>query len=256
MNLSGKTVLVTGAAGRIGCATARMALNLGADLILSDVAAEKLTLLEDELRSQTTQNVYSFVGDITSTQGLENLFSQVGTSLPSITSAVHCAYPTSVGWGAKFEELDQENLYKDLQMQLGGAILFSQQILRHFLKEGGGELVHISSVQGVQAPKFDHYEGTQMTSPIEYAAIKSGIISITRWLSKYYANNRIRVNCVSPGGVLDRQPDVFLDRYRKSCTNIGMLSADQVASAIVFLVSPESIAINGQNLIVDDGWSL
>ena len=256
MNLSGKTVLITGAAGRIGSATARMALDHGANLILADLAVQKLTLLEDELRRQARQDIFTFVGDITSTQGLDELFSQVGTSLPSITSAVHCAYPTSEGWGATFEELVQDNLYKDLQMQLGGAILFSQQLLRYFLKEGGGELVHISSVQGVRAPKFDHYQDTKMTSPIEYAAIKSGIISITRWLSKYYANNGIRVNCVSPGGDLDRQPDVFLDRYRKSCTNIGMLSADQVASAIVFLVSPESIAINGQNLIVDDGWSL
>ena len=69
-----------------------------------------------------------------------------------------------------------------------------------FLRQGGGDLVHVSSVQGVQAPKFDHYEGTQMSSPIEYAAIKSGIISITRWLAKYHANKGIRVNCVSPGG--------------------------------------------------------
>ena len=141
-------------------------------------------------------------------------------------------------------------------MQLGGAILFSQKILGYFLEQGGGDLIHISSVQGVQAPKFDHYEGTQMTSPVEYAAIKSGIISITRWLSKYHANKGIRVNCVSPGGILDKQSEVFLERYRQSCTNIGMLHSDQVANAIVFLLSSSSMAINGQNLIVDDGWSL
>ena len=95
-----------------------------------------------------------------------------------------------------------------------------------------------------------------MNSPVEYAAIKSGIISITRWLAKYFANQGIRVNCVSPGGILDGQPQVFLERYRQSCTNIGMLTADQVASAIVYLLSPQSAAINGHNMIIDDGWSL
>ena len=95
-----------------------------------------------------------------------------------------------------------------------------------------------------------------MTSPIEYTAIKAGIIAITRWLAKYHSSQNIRVNCVSPGGILDQQPSEFLQRYRKSCTNIGMLSAELVAPAVVFLLSPAADAINGQNLIVDDGWSL
>ena len=95
-----------------------------------------------------------------------------------------------------------------------------------------------------------------MSSPIEYAAIKSGIISITRWLAKYYSNQNIRVNCVSPGGILDNQPKQFIESYRRSCTNYGMLNSEQVSSVITFLLSPDAEAINGQNLIVDDGWSI
>ena len=55
------------------------------------------------------------------------------------------------------------------------------------------ELIHISSIQGISAPKFDHYLNTEMTSPIEYSAIKSGIISITKWLAKYHKNQNIRL---------------------------------------------------------------
>ena len=134
--------------------------------------------------------------------------------------------------------------------------MFSQKILRHFNNNGGGSLVHLSSIQGIRAPKFDHYEGTQMTSPIEYAAIKAGIISITSWLARFCSNKNIRVNCVSPGGVLDNQPDSFLEKYRSSCCNIGMLSPEHVASGVAYLLSSDAFAINGQNLIVDDGWSL
>ena len=71
-------------------------------------------------------------------------------------------------------------------------------------------LVLISSIQGIQAPKFEHYKNLNMNSPIEYSAIKSGIISITKYLSKYYRNKNIRINCVSPGGIKDNQPRLFI----------------------------------------------
>ena len=256
MDLSGKTILITGAAGRIGSATARLAVDAGADVILSDIAGDRLNKLEQDLISISTNKIFSVEADITSEEGIDHLLTQSCQCVNAITSAVHSAYPTSQGWGARFEELTARYLNQDLSMQLGSAILFSQRILAHFKRFGGGDLVHVSSIQGVRAPRFDHYEGTEMTSPVEYAAIKSGVISITRWLAKYYANQGIRVNCVSPGGILDEQPAAFLERYRQSCTNIGMLSADQAASAIIFLLSPQSGAINGHNLVVDDGWSL
>ena len=95
-----------------------------------------------------------------------------------------------------------------------------------------------------------------MTSPLEYSAIKAGVISLTKWLARYYTGYSIRVNCVSPGGILAGQPETFLKRYRESCTNFGMLTSNQVAGTICFLLSTQSEAINGQNIVVDDGWSL
>lgn len=256
MKLIAKTVLITGAAGRIGSSVALAALTAGAKVVLSDISAERLVQLEKKLISSYLGSVFCIVSDASSPDGIDILLQKAHGSFGVITSAVHCAYPMSAGWGAHFEELEAKYLHQDLSMQLGGAILFSQKILKYFQIYGGGDLIHISSIQGVCAPKFEHYEGTNMTSPIEYAAIKAGIISITGWLAKYHANQGIRVNCVSPGGVLDAQPNAFLKRYRQSCTNIGMLSAEQVASAVIFLLSPAASAINGQNLIVDDGWSL
>jgi len=95
-----------------------------------------------------------------------------------------------------------------------------------------------------------------MTSPIEYSAVKSGMITMTRWLAKYYKNKNIRVNCVSPGGILDQQQQSFLKKYRESCTSKGMLAPTDVVGAILFLLSDQSKYINGQNIVVDDGWSL
>ena len=95
-----------------------------------------------------------------------------------------------------------------------------------------------------------------MHSPIEYSAIKSGIIAISRWLAKRYRQQNIRINCVSLGGILDQQPESFLERYQASCNSKGMLDAQDIVGAILFLLSEQSSFITGQNIVVDDGWSL
>ena len=87
--------------------------------------------------------------------------------------------------------------------------------MKTFLKQKVGNLILISSIQGTQAPKFEHYKNLNMTSPIEYSAIKSGIISITKYLSKYYKNKNIRVNCVSPGGIDDKQSNTKVHVIQK-----------------------------------------
>ena len=96
-----------------------------------------------------------------------------------------------------------------------------------------------------------------MNSPIEYSASKSGIISITSYLSKYYRNKKnIRINCVSPGGIKSNQNKKFLQRYKKSCINKGMLDPQDVFGITDFLINETSEYVRGQNFIVDDGWSL
>ena len=254
--LSSHNVLITGAGGRIGSAVAKQALAAGARVVLADISAASLDQLLFDLSSFKVENIFSFVADTATAAGIDSLVTSATGAVGNIDAAVHCAYPRSKGWGAKFEDIQEDDLFQDLSMQLGGAILFSQRLLRLFQEQGHGNLIHLSSIQGICAPKFEHYAGTSMTSPVEYAAIKAGVISIVRWLAKYSANQNIRVNCVSPGGILDAQNDVFLRRYRESCTNIGMLSGEQVASVVNFLLSPDSAAINGQNIIVDDGWTL
>ena len=255
-SLSNQNVLITGAGGRIGSAVTRKVLSSGATVMLADISSESLQRLLRDLSDLSSNNIHLFVCDISNSFGIDSLISDVTRTIGSIDAAVHCAYPRSKGWGSDFELIQDADLFLDLNMQLGGAILFSQKILSAFKQQGHGNLIHLSSIQGVCAPKFEHYVGTSMTSPIEYAAIKAGIISIVRWLAKYSANQNIRVNCVSPGGIIDSQPKEFLSRYRDSCTNIGMLSAEQVASTIAFLLSPDSFRHKRQNIIVDDGWSL
>ena len=95
-----------------------------------------------------------------------------------------------------------------------------------------------------------------MTMPVEYAAIKSGLIHLTKYMAKYFKGMNIKVNTLSPGGILNNQPEVFLEEYKKNCLNKGMLENIDLKGTLIYLLSDMSTYVNGQNIIVDDGFIL
>ena len=135
-------------------------------------------------------------------------------------------------------------------------MLTSQRLAGYFQKQGHGNIINISSIYGVIAPKFEVYDNTPMTMPVEYAAIKSAIIHLTKYMAKYFKGMNIRVNTLSPGGILDKQPAAFLEAYRKQCLNKGMLDKSDLQGTLVYILSDMSLYVNGQNIVVDDGFSL
>lgn len=248
-----KIVLITGAAGRLGKEFSRSIIDSGGSVFIIDNNEQKLLELYEELGGK---NVSFKVSDVISSKEIEQSIDSCVNHFGRVDAIVNAAYPRSPGWGATLENLKPEHLFEDLNKQLGGAILLSKQVIKHFQRQGYGHLIHISSIQGIAAPKFEHYENTNMNSPIEYTAIKSGIIAITRWLAKRYRQQNIRVNCISLGGILELQPETFLKRYQESCNSKGMLNAEDISSGLIYLLSDQSQFLTGQNLIIDDGWSL
>jgi NAD(P)-dependent dehydrogenase (short-subunit alcohol dehydrogenase family) len=75
-------------------------------------------------------------------------------------------------------------------------------------------------------------------------------------MAKYLKGSRIRVNSISPGGILDKQPEDFLLAYKKLCSDKGMLDPVDVTNSVLLLLSDRSLYVNGHNLIVDDGFSV
>lgn len=251
--LSDNVVIITGGAGRIGLAISRKIIKYGGRVVIADINIERLNLLKKEFDNDLflALNI-----DVSKEEDANLVIKKAVLKFGRIDSVIHAAYPRSPQWGNKFENIKQEYLYQDLSSQIGDSILFSQMILKYFYKKQRGNLIFVSSIQGFMAPKFEHYKDTDMTSPIEYTAAKHSLIGITRYLAKYYKGNNIRVNCVSPGGILDDQPESFLKEYKKACNDKGMLDAEDVVGTFIFLLSDLSRYVTGQNIVVDDGWSL
>ncbi len=251
--IKNKIVLITGGGGLLGSELAKKILDYKAKVVVVDKDKKIIKKFKKYLKNK---NFLHIVADVNKTNQIDLCIKKTIDKFGALDSVIHSAYPKSNGWGTKFENLKKKHLYEDLNNQLGGAILLSQKVLSFFKSQGYGNLIHLSSIQGTSTPKFDHYLETSMVSPIEYSAIKAGIIAITKYLSKYYRNSNIKVNSVSPGGILNAQPVSFLKKYKKSCNDKGMLEASDLVGTIIFLISDHSRYINGQNIIVDDGWSL
>ncbi|MNI21023.1 Glucose 1-dehydrogenase B [compost metagenome] len=146
---------------------------------------------------------------------------------------------------------------ENISLHLGSAFLFTQQCASYFkAHETAFSLVNISSIYGVVAPKFDIYNNTKMTMPVEYAAIKSAIQHLSKYAVAYVNDSRFRVNNVSPGGIFDNQPETFCQAYKSHTHGAGMLDVTEIIGSIMFLLSEQSRYVTGQNIIVDDGFSL
>ena len=123
------------------------------------------------------------------------------------------------------------------------------------VKNVHSSIVNIGSIYGVVGPDFTVYDGTSMTMPAAYAAIKGGILNLTRYLSSYYGPKQIRVNAVSPGGIFDNQSTIFIENYNKKVPLRRMGMPEDISPAVVFLLTEDAKYITGQNIIVDGGWT-
>ena len=134
--------------------------------------------------------------------------------------------------------------------------MYLQLFSMYFQNQGYGNIINISSIYGLMAPKFEIYKNTSMTVPVEYAVTKSGLIHLTKYMAKYFKGMNIKVNAISPGGILDGQPDNFLKNYNIQSLTKGMLDKTDLNGTLVYLLSNMSKYVNGQNIVVDDGFSL
>ena len=250
--------LVVGSAGRIGWSVSSRLVTSGNHVIGVDSDVEQLKQMESELNKKGNGRFTGYVCDVKREGALEATLFKIMDLEGAIDGALYAAYPRTATWGSSnIENVKETDIEKDLMWQLGMPIIFARTVIECMRKsKKEGAVILVSSIQGIRAPKFEHYKGTSMVSPAVYAAVKGGLISTTKWLARYYGNTGIRVNCVSPGGIRDNQPESFQRNYRNDCCNIGMLEPNDISVCIVDLLRPEYRALTGQNIVIDDGWSL
>jgi len=147
-----------------------------------------------------------------------------------------------------------ERFAESMQVNATGSmdILFEMGDL--IANSGGGSIINIASMMGMFGPDLSNYEGTDMGwPPPDYYFHRGGLINVTRYLARIYAGKNIRVNCVSPGGLFNHQPERFLENYCKKVPVGRMAVHDDIKGVMVLLASDAGAYINGENILMDGG---
>ena len=247
-------IIITGSAGLLGKQIAKTVMLSGAIPVITDLDYERAKDVGNELTKLTGCENIPMQMDITCPISINDVITTVNSKYGKISALINNAYPRNKNYGNHLFDVTYKDFCENISLNIGGFFLVTQKITEYFLNQGVGNVVSIGSIYGVVAPRFDVYDNTNMTMPVEYAAIKAAIIHLNQYFMKYTSGTDIRYNCVSPGGVIDKQPQEFVNRYRAYTHGKGMLEPKDVSGVVAFLLSDYSSFINGQNIVVDDGW--
>lgn len=253
--LSNKIVVVTGGAGLLGQSFCTAVAEQGGLAVVADIDLAAATRVSEQIIAAGGHADPAAL-DITDTDSLEALIASVHARHGRIDAVVNNAYPRNKSWGRKLEDVSYTDFCENVSLHLGGYFLVAQKFAVYFSEHGGGGIINMGSIYGTVAPRFELYAGTSMTLPVEYAAIKAGIIQLTKYFAQYFKDKGVRCNSLSPGGIFDHQPEAFLKQYNSHCGTKGMLDPKDISNSLVFLLSDASRFVTGQNLIVDDGFGL
>jgi len=241
--LKDKIIVITGGAGLLGRNMMAAAGSKGATMISADIFPS------------SDLNAGILHMDITSEQSVKDGISKVVEKYGRIDGWVNNAYPRTKDWGNKLEDIPFESWQKNVDMHLNGYFLCCKTILEVMKQQQSGSVINMSSIYGIVGPDFSIYEGTSMTMPAAYSAIKGGLVNLTRYLAAYYGPHKVRVNCVSPGGIFDNQPVPFVEKYEAKVPLRRMGTPEDISKGVCFLLSEDASYITGHNLVIDGGWT-
>jgi NAD(P)-dependent dehydrogenase (short-subunit alcohol dehydrogenase family) len=254
--LRDKIIVITGGGGLIGSVFVRAIVENGGIAVVTDLNIKAATTVNKEIADANPDRVQFASTDITNIKSINKVIDMLHQKYGRIDAVVNSAYPRNRRYGYKLEDVKYEDFCENVNSHLGGYFLVAQQFCIYFKKNGGGNIINMSSIYGLIAPRFEVYNGTSMTMPVEYAAIKSAVNHITKYFAQYYKGCNIRVNSICPGGIINDQPIDFLVQYNKFAARKGMLNAIDLNGTLLYLLSDMSEFVNGQNIVVDDGWAL
>jgi len=264
-DLNNKTAFVVGGLGLIGSEVSKAFVSAGAKTIILDInnnsADELLSSISGEKK---TLHYNQF--DCTDLNELDNNFDNIVSKYGNPNIFVNCSYPRTKDWGgavsSSFEDITFESFRKNVDIHMNSyAWLAKIAATKMKNNDEGGSIIQFGSTYGKvgQDLTIYDYEGSKQKENMPYAAIKGGIINLTRLMASYYGKFNIRVNTICPGGVHDENNPVqnknFWENYCYKTPLNRMGKPEEMASTVLFLASDAASYITGATIMVDGGWT-
>jgi NAD(P)-dependent dehydrogenase (short-subunit alcohol dehydrogenase family) len=265
-SLKSRVIVITGGAGLLGIKHAEAVLEAGGLPVLLDINQVALDEAIRDLHAKYEGNVLGLVCDITDKAAIGTCLETILKKLGRLDGLVNnAANDPKVGSQVdsqrltRFENMSQDYWNADIAVGLTGAFLCAQVFGFHFATHGGGVILNVASDLAVIAPDQRIYrqpglppEG-QPVKPVTYSVVKAGLVGLTKYLATYWAEQGVRVNAVSPGGVFNGQSEEFVQKLTNLIPLGRMASKDEYKATIIYLLSDASSFVTGINLVVDGG---
>ncbi len=268
-DLTGKTALITGAAGLLGKEHAAALAALGAKVVLTDISKDSLQNVAQKLKTEfSDEQIQTYEMDVTSIASIKSVQEQVNNNGQIDILINNAAIDPKVNADnnlveiSRFEHFPLSQWNFQLEVGLTGAFLCSQAFGTAMAKRGDGVILNIASDLSIIAPDQRLYQKPELpqvqqpVKPVTYSVIKTALIGLTRYLATYWADRGVRVNALSPGGVYNNQGEEFVTRLTNLIPMGRMANRDEYRGAIQFLCSDASRYMTGQNIAIDGGRSV
>jgi len=242
-NLLGKTALITGATGGIGCAIARALSGSGVKVLLTGTSSDKLNNLAREIGS----NCSTIKCDLTIKDDLNALLKICEEQANGVDILINNAGITQDNLLVRMKDHEWENV---IDVNLSSNFKLSKACLRGMMKKRSGRIINISSIVGF----------TGNSGQSNYSASKAGIIALAKSLAQEVASRGITVNSIAPGFISTAMTDALTKKQRESILSsipagrFGVV--EDIASCVLFLVSDEASYITGQTLHINGGMAM
>lgn len=261
-DVSAECVVLTGTAGQLGSRYARALLERGARVDgLDGRTSPAVEALMQEWPEHYRHHQVSITDAGALRQVLSSMDAEGRTPTVLINNAAIDAPPSAPPEETgPFETYPEASWDRVLDVNLKGTFLCCQVFGGAMAAAGRGSVINVASIYGVVAPDQRLYEyrrrrGETFVKPVAYAASKSGVLNLTRYLAAYWAPRGVRVNTLTIAGVFNHQDPEFLEAYCARIPVGRMADPDEYDGAVIYLSSPASRYMTGANLVLDGGWT-
>lgn len=262
-SLAGQVAVVTGALGRLGPVWIEALLEAGAAVAGVDLAAEVPVGVFAELQRQWgPQRLRYDQANVVERHSLERACQQLEQQLGPVTIVVNNAgidQPPGDVTSYELWDWPERQFYDVFAVNVTGAFLTTQVFGRGMCQRRKGAIVNIGSLYASVSPDARFYEHVKKDPPFlkppAYGASKAALVNLTRYLATHWAPYGVRVNSLSPGGVLGGQDERFKQKYQDRVPLGRMAQVLDLKGPLIFLAAPAASYITGIDLRVDGGFS-
>lgn len=252
-DLSGRTALLTGASGHLGRSMADALAEAGARVIVASRNAETGAKVAKALGGTQREKHFAVVMDHRDEGSINAGFDNAVRDAGKIDVLVCNGHEAL---GKDLNSVTEAEFNRQLQNATGYFLLarkFRDELVQ---QKSPGNIIMVGSMYGVVGSYPETYAGIGPANPVAYQTLKGGIIQMVRHLAIYWAVDRIRVNCLSPGPFPSpaASPEL-VSRLTQHSPMKRMGQPHEIKGAIVFLASDASAYMTGQNLLIDGGWT-